>query len=174
MNLQFVSRLMTLLFLWLIKNLVQGWVSRPAENPIANLELVGLVLAQDKLLQLQLGGGKERGIINTWADWEGKQILSVNLKGNHVSRLFSALNFTCCALSLWEMVEWSYKKRWYNGYRSASDLGKTSNPKFWITCGAWSHRTTIKYAIYYWSVIKLNWMRSFFFSKAQKNCVIIY
>lgn len=58
MNLQFVSRLMTLLFLWLIKNLVQGWVSRPAENPIANLELVGLVLTQDKLLQLQPGGRK--------------------------------------------------------------------------------------------------------------------
>ena len=63
MNLQFISRLMTLLFpwliknlllfLWLIKNLVQGWVSRPAENLITNLKLVGLGLTQDKLLQLK-------------------------------------------------------------------------------------------------------------------------
>lgn len=40
------------LFLWLIKNLVQGWVSRPAENLITDLKFIGLGLTQDKLLQL--------------------------------------------------------------------------------------------------------------------------
>ena len=73
MNLQFISRIMTLLFLWLVKNLllflwllknlVQGWVSRPAENLITDLKLVGLGLTQDKLLQLK-PGKRERGIIN--------------------------------------------------------------------------------------------------------------
>lgn len=44
---------MALLFLQLLKNLVQGWVSRSAENLITNLKLVGLILAQDKLFQLK-------------------------------------------------------------------------------------------------------------------------
>lgn len=55
---------MTLLFLWLINNLVQRWVSRPAENLITNLKLVGLVLTQNKLLQLKTGTKREKNYIN--------------------------------------------------------------------------------------------------------------
>lgn len=74
MNLQLVSRLAALLLPWLTENLVQGWVSRPAENLIADPELVGLSLTQDKLLQLKPGegGGKERRITNISADWNGR------------------------------------------------------------------------------------------------------
>jgi hypothetical protein len=49
------------LFLWLIKNLVQGWISRPAENLITDLKLIGLGLTQDKLLQLK---PKKKKIMN--------------------------------------------------------------------------------------------------------------
>lgn len=60
MNLQLVSRLAALLLPWLTENLVQGWVSRPAENLIADPQLVGLSLTQDKLLQLKPGEGEEK------------------------------------------------------------------------------------------------------------------
>ena len=56
MDLQLFFGLIALLFLKLFKNLVQGWVSRSAENLITNLKLVRLGLAQDKLLQLKQKG----------------------------------------------------------------------------------------------------------------------
>jgi sugar lactone lactonase YvrE len=74
-------------------------------------------MTQDKLLQLKPGKKRENNYINIWADWRGKRILSVNLKGNHVSRLFqpSILHVVHWAsendrmVVLKEMVAWIQK-----------------------------------------------------------------